>query len=140
MDPYSYGYNRATPAETYMNATTLINSLVDMVSKNGNFLLDVGPKADGTIDTTEIAHLLEAGTWIKANSEAIFNTTYWYVTSIIHDLRLLLKLYAGSSLLRPMISDSPRQRMHFTFSHSPSPLKPLSWMCLCQFSLEIASP
>jgi alpha-L-fucosidase len=60
-----------------MNASTLINSLVDMVSKNGNLLLDVGPKADGTIDATEIAHLLEAGTWIKLNAEAIFNTTYW---------------------------------------------------------------
>lgn len=77
MDPFSYGYNRATPAELYMNATTLIHSLVDMVSKNGNLLLDVGPKADGTIDATEIAHLLEAGTWVKANAEAIFNTTYW---------------------------------------------------------------
>jgi alpha-L-fucosidase len=59
-----------------MNASTLINSLVDMVSKNGNLLLDFGPKADGTIDATEVAHLLEAGIWIKENGEAIFNTTY----------------------------------------------------------------
>lgn len=77
MDPYSYGYNRATPESLYMNASTVVHSLVDMVSKNGNLLLDVGPKADGTIDATEIAHLIEAGTWIKANSEAIFNTSYW---------------------------------------------------------------
>lgn len=77
MDPYSYGYNRATPASAYMNATTLIHSLVDMVSKNGNLLLDIGPKADGTIDTTEVAALLEAGIWIKENAESIFNTTYW---------------------------------------------------------------
>lgn len=76
MDPYSYGYNRATPSSLYMNASTLIHSLVDMVSKNGNLLLDFGPKADGTIDATEVAHLLEAGIWIKANAEAIFNTTY----------------------------------------------------------------
>jgi alpha-L-fucosidase len=76
MDPYSYGYNRATPASLYMNASTLVHSLVDMVSKNGNLLLDVGPMADGTIDATEVAHLLEAGLWIKANGEAIFNTTY----------------------------------------------------------------
>ncbi|TVY68953.1 Plasma alpha-L-fucosidase [Lachnellula suecica] len=87
MDPYSYGYNRATPADTYMNATTLITTLVDMVSKNGNLLLDVGPKADGTIDATEIAHLLEAGQWIKANAEAIFNTTYWFVTPESDDVR-----------------------------------------------------
>lgn len=78
MDPYSYGYNRATAAESYMNSTTIVHYLVDMVSKNGNFLLDVGPMANGTIDATEVAHLKEAGMWIKANSEAIFNTTYWY--------------------------------------------------------------
>jgi alpha-L-fucosidase len=47
-----------------------------MVTKNGNLLLDVGPMADGTIDATEVAHLLKAGLWIKANAEAIFNTTY----------------------------------------------------------------
>ena len=63
LDPYSYGYNRATPASLYMNASTLVNALVDMVSKNGNLLLDFGPKEDGTIDATEVAHLLEAGLW-----------------------------------------------------------------------------
>lgn len=140
MDPYSYGYNRATPAETYMNATTLIHSLVDMVSKNGNFLLDVGPKADGTIDATEVAHLLEAGTWIKANSEAIFNSTYWYATSIIDELRILLTLYTGLLLLKRRTSDLPRQRVHSTSSHSPSPSKPLLLMYLCPSLLEIASP
>ncbi|KAH6684291.1 putative alpha-L-fucosidase [Halenospora varia] len=87
MDPYSYGYNRATAPESYMNSSTVVNYLVDMVSKNGNFLLDVGPMANGTIDATEIAHLKEAGTWIKANSEAIFNTTYWFITPETRDVR-----------------------------------------------------
>ncbi|KAI9740399.1 MAG: hypothetical protein M1834_004979 [Cirrosporium novae-zelandiae] len=80
MDPKSYGYNRATPTKNYMNASTIITSLVDMVSKNGNFLLDVGPQADGTILDVEASHLKEAGKWIKAHGEAIFNTTYWFIT------------------------------------------------------------
>lgn len=80
MDPYSYGYNRATPASAYLKPADIVTSLVDIVSKNGNFLLDIGPKADGTIDATERKNLLEAGKWIKEHGEAVFNTTYWFVT------------------------------------------------------------
>jgi alpha-L-fucosidase len=80
MDPYSYGYNAATPVSAYINATTIVHSLVDIVSKNGNFLLDVGPTANGTIIEVEQRNLREAGRWIKSHGEAIFNTTYWGVT------------------------------------------------------------
>ncbi|OTA82160.1 glycoside hydrolase family 29 protein [Hypoxylon sp. CO27-5] len=83
MDPFSYGYNRATPDEAYMNASTLIYTLVDIVSKNGNLLLDIGPKADGSIVQAEVDNLREAGRWIKSHGEAIFNTTYWFVQSEI---------------------------------------------------------
>ena len=81
MDPYSYGYNRATPDSAYMNASTIVYSLVDMVSKNGNFLLDIGPRADGTIVDVEAKHLRDAGAWIQKHDEAIYNTTYWFVQS-----------------------------------------------------------
>jgi alpha-L-fucosidase len=77
MDPHSFGYNSAIPDDQYMNATTLIRMLVDIVSKNGNFLLDVGPRADGTIPQIMAANLREAGKWIKAHSESLFDTTYW---------------------------------------------------------------
>lgn len=81
MDPYSYGYNRATSPPSYMNASTIITDLVDMVSKNGNFLLDIGPRADGSIVDREAMNLQEAGKWIHSHSEAIFNTTYWFIMS-----------------------------------------------------------
>jgi alpha-L-fucosidase len=87
MDPYSYGYNRATPLASYMNASTIVTSLVDIVSKNGNFLLDVGPTANGTIVDIEQQHLRQAGKWIKTHEEAIFNTTYWFITPEEGDVR-----------------------------------------------------
>lgn len=80
MDPYSYGYNAATPLSAYINASSIVTSLVDIVSKNGNFLLDVGPTANGTIVDVEQKTLREAGAWIRSHGEAIFNTTYWSVT------------------------------------------------------------
>ncbi|PVH94282.1 glycoside hydrolase family 29 protein [Periconia macrospinosa] len=77
MDPFSFGYNAATPDDQYMNATTIIRMLTDIVAKNGNFLLDVGPKADGTIPDIMMANLREAGKWIHAHGESIFDTKYW---------------------------------------------------------------
>lgn len=79
MDPYSYGYNAQTPDDAYMNASTIVYTLVDIVAKNGNFLLDVGPRADGTIVEAEAARLRDAGRWIAAHAEAVFDTTYWFV-------------------------------------------------------------
>jgi alpha-L-fucosidase len=80
MDPFSYGYNRATPISAYITPSEIVTSLIDIVSKNGNFLLDIGPQANGTIVDIEKKNLREAGQWIKGHGEAIFNTTYWFVT------------------------------------------------------------
>ncbi|CAN8103682.1 unnamed protein product [Discula destructiva] len=80
LDPYSYGYNRATPDDQYLTPQGIVTSLIDIVSKNGNFLLDIGPQANGTIIAIEQANLRAAGVWIKSHAEAIFNTTYWAVT------------------------------------------------------------
>ena len=61
MDPFSYGYNRATPASQYLSAQGIVTSLMEIVSKNGNLLLDVGPTANGTIVAVEQANLRAAG-------------------------------------------------------------------------------
>lgn len=53
---------------------TLVHTLVDIVSKNGNLLLNISPKADGTIPEEQVQSLMEVGTWLRANGEAIYGT------------------------------------------------------------------
>ncbi len=73
---HSYGLNRAERAEDYKSARELILVLIDLVSRGGNFLLDIGPAADGTIPPLMEERLLEIGEWLRVNGEAIYGTRF----------------------------------------------------------------
>ncbi len=70
----SFGYNRAEGEAETISPQDLIELLVDIVSKNGNLLLDVGPMADGTIPPVQMSRLVALGAWLKQNGEAIYGT------------------------------------------------------------------
>jgi alpha-L-fucosidase len=71
---YSYGLNRAERVDDYKTAREFILVLIDLVSRGGNLLLDIGPAADGTIPPIMEQRLLEIGDWLKVNGEAIYGT------------------------------------------------------------------
>lgn len=73
---HSYGLNRAERAEDYKSARELILVLIDLVSRGGNLLLDIGPAADGTIPPLMEERLLEMGDWLRVNGEAIYGTRF----------------------------------------------------------------
>lgn len=70
----SWGY---TTDNEFKGARQIICDLIDIVSKNGNLLLNVGPKPDGTITDEEKQVLLGIGSWLAKNGEGIYGTTFW---------------------------------------------------------------
>ena len=73
----SYGYNQHDT--NWVDAQEVVFRLVDIVSKGGNYLLNVGPTAEGIIPEACVDRLLEVGAWMAVNQEAIYGTSPWKV-------------------------------------------------------------
>jgi len=66
-----------TDSLAYKTSREIIIDLIDVVSKNGNLLLNIGPKGDGSIPEQDAKILREIGAWLKVNGEAIFDSKVW---------------------------------------------------------------
>lgn len=73
----SWGY---IDGEENKTANEIVDVLIDIVSKNGNLLLNIGPKADGTIPAEQQQVLREIGAWLKVNGEGIYGTRPWKIS------------------------------------------------------------
>jgi alpha-L-fucosidase len=74
---YSFGFNQDEDARQSLSGAALIRLLVDVVAKNGNLLINVGPAADGSIPELQRAAMRELGAWLQSNGDAIYGTRPW---------------------------------------------------------------
>lgn len=74
---YSFGFNQAEDERHSLSGAALIRLLVDVVAKNGNLLINVGPAADGSIPDLQRKAMRELGAWLQTNGDAIYGTRPW---------------------------------------------------------------
>jgi len=72
-----FSYNKFEDEKDYLSVDKLVDMFVDIVSKNGNLLLGVGPRADGSIPEAQQQRILGLGAWLKVNGEAIYSSRCW---------------------------------------------------------------
>ncbi len=77
---HSFGANRDERPEDIIGESELIQMFCDVVAKNGNLLIGIGPRPDGTIPDIQLEPLRALGSWLAANGEAIYGSRPWVIT------------------------------------------------------------
>jgi len=118
--------------DQWKSTQTIVRNLIDIASKGGNYLLNVGPTAEGVIPSPSVERLREVGRWMKQNGEAIYGTTaspfsnqlvfgratskpgrlYLHVFDWPRDGRLLVPL-ASATVKRVYLLARPNDRLQF---------------------------
>ena len=105
----SFGYNKAEKPEDHLTGEEIIRLFIDVVSKNGNLLLNIGPKADGTIPEVQKNCVLGLGNWLEKNGQAIFGTRPWIRAEGITTEGISVRFTQKEETLYAFLLDSPTQ-------------------------------
>ncbi len=78
----SFGY---LENDTYKTVESVIHEMIEVISRNGNFLINIGPRADGTIPEPQVERLRAMGDWLRINADAIYGSRYWKESDQINE-------------------------------------------------------
>ena len=112
IDKTTWGFSRLSKIDNYYTSTELIQELVRTVSCGGNLLVNVGPRADGTIDAIFQDRLLKLGEWLAINGDAIYKSRpfkiqndsitsdVWYTTAGNNDVYAIFSNWIESNQIK----------------------------------------
>lgn len=114
----SFGFNKNEDVADYLSAKELIEMLCDLVSKGGNFLLNIGPAADGTIPVIMEERLLQMGDWLRVNGDAIYGTRIYskqlqegvYYTKKGDDVYAIINRFPFGTQLLELVDYDPEMK------------------------------
>ena len=106
----SFGYNQNETEKDYESVKGLVRILVDNVSKNGNLLLNVGPKADGTIPEIQVQRLKGMGRWLSVNGDAIYGTRNWVISESKTEDGIDVRFTLKDKTLYAILLDKPNKK------------------------------
>jgi alpha-L-fucosidase len=104
---HSFGFNRNDTEADYASAESLISDFIDGVSKNGNLLLNVGPRANGEIPQAQLARLKAFGAWLRANGAAVYGSRPWSRAEGVTADGLPVRFTEGDGRLNLILLGSP---------------------------------
>jgi len=104
----SVAYNAQEKDSEYHSVEQMVHWFCDIISKNGNLLLVVSPKADGSIPEIQSKRMLEFGTWIKNNSEAIYASSPWLINEGKTDEGISIRYTVNNNSLYAFLLGNPR--------------------------------
>ncbi len=108
---HSFGANHHEPPEDIITASDLIQLLCDVVANNGNLLIGVGPRPDGTVPEAQQAPLRELGAWLSLNGEAIYGSRPWVVAASETTDGTPLRFTSGSSVYALVLGRPPGRQI-----------------------------
>lgn len=107
---HSFGANRNERPQDIVTATGLVRSFCDIVAKNGNLLIGIGPNPDGTIPDEQQVPLRGLGEWMRTNGDAIYASRPWTVPATRTSEDTEVRFTARNGVVYVLLVEAPGRR------------------------------